>query len=151
MLNIIIKVLKKATKWSLGILSFLSLSYFFSLLSNVHGSDIPESYFREGVPPIIGLLDSAFFMGVIFVITLSVMIYVVYLLWQLHEVAVHRVDRIKSKQAKLVFALSLCGLFLHKAWWVLAVIIAFTDWVAITTTLSNIISSGLKNSKEETA
>ena len=142
---------KQVTKCAFIILLFISLSYCFSLLSAVHGSHLPEEYFSEGIPPIIGLLDSAFFMGVIFVFTISLAVYVIYLLWQLHEIAVHKAEKIKSKQANLVFALSLCGLFLHKAWWVVAVIIAFTNWAAISAGLSSIIRQGIKSREEESS
>lgn len=140
----------KIKRWSLSVIkgsaifaSFILLSQFFSLLSKVNGTDIPESYFSGGEPAIVGLLNSDLFMGIIFVITLTVFAYVIYLLWQLHEIAVHKTQKINSHQANLVFALSLCGLFLHKGWWVLAVIIAFTNWIAISKSLSAIIRNGL--------
>ncbi len=41
-----------------------------------------------------------------------------------------------------MFALSLCGLFLHKAWWVLAIIVAFTNWRQIGLAMSNVIRRG---------
>lgn len=132
-------VLKSAAVFA----AFMLLSKVFAMMSTINGMDISEDYFSTGVPSIIGLFDSELFMGMIFVITLSVMAYVIYLLWQLHEIAVHKSERIKSHQVNLVFALSLCGLFLHKGWWVLAVIIAFTNWVAISKSLSAIIGNGI--------
>lgn len=137
-------------KWVAIIAAFLLMSKVFALMSTINGIDLPEDYFSTGVPSIIGLFDSELFMGIIFVITLSVLAYVVYLLWQLHEIAVHKSEKIKSHQANLVFALSLCGLFLHKGWWVLAVVIAFTNWVAISESLSTIIRNGIAvNTKSE--
>ncbi|PMH43212.1 hypothetical protein BCU68_04285 [Vibrio sp. 10N.286.49.B3] len=133
----------KCIKGIVILTSFLLLSHLFSLLSTINGTEIPESYFSNGLPSIIGLFDSEFFMGLIFVITVTVCSYVIYLLWQLHEIAVHRSEKIKSHQANLVFSLSLCGLFINKGWWVLAVIIAFTNWISISNTLSSIIRNGL--------
>jgi hypothetical protein len=140
----IMSLLKIAMKSTFCIAVFLGVSQLFARMSNINGKELPEEYFSNGVPSIIGLFDSEFFMGVIFVITLSVVVYVLYLLWQLHEIAVHRSEKIKSHQANLVFALSLCGLFLHKSWWVLAIVIAFTNWQSISHSLSTIIRNGRK-------
>ena len=127
---------------------FLSLSYLFAQLSTVHGKSLPADYFSQDLPNILGLLNSEFFMGMIFVITLSVIAYVLYLLWQLHEVAVHRSQYMQSAQANLVFALSLCGLFIDKLWWVLAIIIAFTNWDAVASAVSKVINKGIYDNKE---
>ncbi len=114
-----------------------------SLLGEIHGKELPESYFSGGYPTILTLLDSEVFMGLIFLITLSVIVYVIYLLWRLHEIAVHKAEAKSSSQLQLIFALSLCGLFIHKAWWVLAIIIAFTSWEYIGEHLSDIIRKGV--------
>jgi len=110
-----------------------------SYLGAIHGKDLPEEYFSGGIPTIIGLLNSEFFMALIFIITMSAFTYVGYLLWQLHEIAVHKSEASASPQFQLVFALSLCGLFIDKAWWVLAIIISFTSWEDIGQWLSSII------------
>ncbi len=121
-----------------------------SFLGEIHGKDLPEEYFYSGgYPTILGLLDSEVFMGLIFFVTLSVFAYVGYLLWQLHEVAVHKAEDNASPQLTLIFALSLCGLFIHKAWWVLAIIIAFTSWEAIANSLTNIIRAGVSKKDKE--
>ncbi|MFM2609675.1 magnesium transporter [Vibrio chagasii] len=151
MQNTLTNIAKFIMKWSFISCCFVLVSYGFALLTKVHSTDLPSEHFTNGLPVIIGLLDSELFMGVIFVITLCVVGYVIYLLWQLHEIAVHKAEKINSKQANLVFALSLCGLFLHKAWWVLAVAIAFTDWVAISASISAIIYRGVHKSNEEKA
>jgi hypothetical protein len=128
-----------------------SIAKAFALLGAIHGKDLPESYFSGGYPTILGLLDSEFFMGLIFFITLSVFGYIGYLLWELHEVAVHKAEANASAQVQLVFALSLCGLFIHKAWWVLAIIIAFTSWSHIGDWLSNVIHNTPNKSSDEAA
>ncbi|CCO46166.1 conserved hypothetical protein [Vibrio nigripulchritudo SOn1] len=129
-----------------AILYFASLS--FSKLGTIHGTELPESYFSDGYPSILVLLDSEFFMGLIFFVTLSIVIYVIYLLWQLHEVAVHKAKKMSSAHTQIVFALSLCGLFIDKAWWVLAIIIAFTRWDIVSDALSGIIRKGLQLSRQ---
>jgi hypothetical protein len=147
MFRLIKRALHFSTKSAVIICGFLSLSYMFAQLSTVHGKSLPADYFSQDLPSILGLLNSEFFMGVIFVITLSIITYVLYLLWQLHEVAVHRSQYMQSAQANLVFALSLCGLFIDKLWWVLAIIIAFTNWDAVASAVSKVIHSGIHGNK----
>ncbi|WP_199711767.1 magnesium transporter [Alginatibacterium sediminis] len=120
----------------------VAASLLFSQLATIHGSHIPEDYFSTGYPSILKLLDSEAFMGFIFVVTVAVIVYVIYLFWQLHEVAVHRAHRLNSAHTQIVFALSLCGLFIDKTWWVLAIIIAFTRWDIIGQQISNVIRAG---------
>ena len=103
----------------------------------------------DALPAIMVLLDSEIFMGVITVITLYVVLYLVYLLWQLHEIAVHRAKVSESVHITLVFALSLCGLFIDKTWWVLAVIIAFARWDVLSERMSLIIGHGIRRGRHE--
>lgn len=119
----------------------------FSFLAAVHGKEIPESYFSGGYPSILALLDSEFFMGLIFVITLAIVVYVLYLFWQLHEVAVNKAEAMSSAHTQIVFALSLCGLFIDKGWWVLAIIIAFARWDLVSNRISKIINDGIKGNQ----
>ncbi|MCM2678153.1 magnesium transporter [Echinimonas agarilytica] len=125
------------------ITAILGFSAIFSLMAGIHGTHLTEAYFSQGTPNIIALLDSEFFMGLIFVITLGVIIYVLKLMWDLHEIAVHKAQRLNSAHTQVVFALSLCGLFIDKTWWVLAIIIAFARWDIIADQLSAIINRGL--------
>ncbi|OBT13387.1 magnesium transporter [Vibrio sp. UCD-FRSSP16_10] len=137
----IIKWITKAA----GVIGAVAVtSLFFSTLSSIHGKTMPESEFVDGNPSIINLLNSEIFMGLIFVVTLSIFAYVSYLLWQLHEVAVHESEHRKSAHTNIVFALSLCGLFISKTWWVLAIVIAFTRWDMIGNSLSRVIRRGVE-------
>ncbi|HDY7969202.1 TPA: magnesium transporter, partial [Vibrio vulnificus] len=92
---------RKITRFVMGTLRFIfkallvigtlvGSSLALSKLGAIHGKDLPESYFSHGYPSILRLLDSEIFMGFIFFVTVAVLIYVVYLFWRLHEVAVHR-------------------------------------------------------------
>lgn len=137
-------------KWLCFVGVFIGLSKFFSLLSTVHGKEISADYFRDGYPSILGLMNSEFFMGLIFMITLTVVGYVLYLLWELHEVAVHKAQKMASQHIQVVFALSLCGLFIDKMWWVLAIVIAFTRWDLIAEQISKIIHIGVHGKKDNT-
>lgn len=137
----------KFIKFCLVMAVVVGLSIALSHLGTIHGKELPAEYFSNGYPTILKLLDSEVFMGFIFVVTLGVIVYVLYLLWQLHEVAVHKAQAMSSAHTQLVFALSLCGLFIDKTWWVLAIIIAFARWDILSDKLSFIINKGVKGDK----
>ena len=63
-------------------------------------------------------------------ILLLVVIGVLMLLWHLHEMPKHKADHKKMRQAELVSALTILGLFEHWVWAV-ALFIAYTDWEAV--------------------
>ncbi len=113
-----------------------------SKLGTIHGKTLPESYFIDGYPTILKLLDSEVFMGFVFFVTVAIIVYVLYLLWELHEIAVHKSAKMSSAHTQIVFALSLCGLFIDKTWWVLAIIIAFARWDVLAEAISSIIRNG---------
>ncbi len=130
-------------RWTIYIGTLVGASILLSKLGTIHGKDLPEEYFSNGYPTILKLLDSEVFMGFVFFVTIAIVVYVLYLLWQLHEVAVHKAHEMSSAHTQIVFALSLCGLFINKAWWVLAIIIAFTRWDVVSDSISNIIRKGM--------
>ncbi len=138
--------MRKTALWlfksTLIVSAFVALSIALGKLGKIHGKDLPESHFTDGYPVILGLLDSEVFMGVIFCVTIAIVVYVIYLFWQLHEVAVHKAKEMSSAHTQIVFALSLCGLFIDKTWWVLAIIIAFTRWDILGNGIVNILRKG---------
>jgi len=83
-------------------------------------------------------------MGFVFMATVTIGVVLLWLLWHLHEIPLHRVQREGMIHVELVFGLSLCGLFINKAWWVLAIIVAFTPWKALGRELSGVIREGLR-------
>ena len=145
--NIALSILKKSLTVIAAFSALGLMSYLFSLLTQIHGKELPESYFTNGYPSILALLDSELFMGFVFVVTIAIICYILFLFWRLHEVAVHKAEAMSSAHTQIVFALSLCGLFIDKAWWVLAIIIAFGRWDVLANRLSSIISNGLKGDK----
>ncbi|MCC4831900.1 MULTISPECIES: magnesium transporter [Shewanella] len=145
--HIVFRLLKKSLTVIAAFSALGLLSYLFSLLTKIHGKSLPESYFANGYPSILGLLDSELFMGFVFVVTIGIICYTLLLFWRLHEVAVHKAEAMSSAHTQIVFALSLCGLFIDKTWWVLAIIIAFGRWDVLANRLSSIISNGLKGDK----
>ncbi|WP_076536530.1 magnesium transporter [Shewanella sp. UCD-KL21] len=146
-INKLVLVLKKLSLLVFSLFIIGLLSYGFSLLTQIHGKQLVEDYFVNGYPSILTLLDSEFFMGFVFVVTIMIICYVLLLFWKLHEVAVHKAEAMSSAHTQIVFALSLCGLFIDKTWWVLAIIIAFGRWDVLSKRLSSIISNGIKGDK----
>ncbi len=112
-------------------------------LSEIHGKELPPEYFYGGASNIMLLLNSELFMGFIFMVTLGLAALVLYLLWELHEVPLHKVQRENRIVIDLVFGLAMAGLILNKAWWVLALIVAFTPWRALGDAFSGIINRGI--------
>jgi hypothetical protein len=153
--NKIIRIAKTTSlylfKIIVGITILVGASVALSKLGAIHGKDLPESYFSNGYPTILKLLDSEVFMGFVFFVTVAILVYVAYLFWCLHEVAVHRAAAMSSAHTQIVFALSLCGLFIDKTWWVLAIIIAFARWDVLAAGLSSIIRNGREPAQKSEA
>jgi hypothetical protein len=122
----------------------LSSAWLLAPLGVINSKDIDLAQFSNRPNDLLmNIFQAEMFSGYLFAVTIALTLFLMYLFWQLHEVAVHKAQEKNSTQIQLVFALSLCGLFLHKAWWVFAIIIAFANWKHISTSLSNIISNGI--------
>lgn len=150
MKRFLISTAKYALNITIGLTVLIASSVGLSKLGRIHGKELPEEYFYSGgYPTILKLLDSELFMGFVFFVTVAILVYILYLLWQLHEVAVHKAAEMSSAHTQIVFALSLCGLFIDKTWWVLAIIIAFARWDVLANALSTIIRNGLNRTTSE--
>ena len=127
-------------------------AYVLAPMGTVNSKDIDMSMFTNTPNAMMmTIFNSEYFSGYLFAVTIALAIFVVYLLWEIHEVAVHKAKEKKSTHVQLVFALSLCGLMVHKAWWVLAIIIAFANWQHIGSSLSLVIRNGMSNIKFDDA
>jgi hypothetical protein len=141
-LSIILMIL---TKFIGFMVVMLFGAYLLAPIGNINSKDIEMSLFTNTPnETMMLLLNSEYFSGYLFAVTITFVCFVCYLFWQLHEIAVHKEQNNKSIHIQLVSALSLCGLFIHKAWWVVAVIIAFANWKYISASLSQIIRNGLR-------
>ena len=127
---------------------FIAMVFVLSTLASIYNEHIPDGYYSEGIPNIIGLLDSELFMGLLFMVTLSIVGIFIKILWDIHEIPVHKSQHDKHIMASVIFALSLSGLLIDKAWWVLAIFIAFTPWDLIGKYLSQIIHEGTHTTGE---
>lgn len=125
-------------------------AYLLAPMGTINSKNIDMSIFSNTPnDTMMVIFNSEYFSGYLFSVTLAVVIFVVYLLWELHEIAIHKAQEKNSTHIQLVFALSLCGLFIHKAWWVLAIIIAFANWQHIGTSLTRIIKNALSTSNDK--
>ncbi|CAH7328041.1 Magnesium transporter [Vibrio chagasii] len=110
----------------------VGLGWFFQLGAEINGKDIPEEYFYSGGYPVpIALMDAEWFIGFASVLTLLMVVYLLKLAWELHEIAVHKAEKTMAAHVTLVSALTMLGLFIDNTWWILAIIIAFTNWSAL--------------------
>jgi len=86
----------------------------------------------------------------LFSVTIAVVLAGVYGMWQLHELGVHKAKEHKSAHVQIVFALSLCGLFISKTFWVIALVIALANWKHIGQSLSDVIRRGVQPKQDAT-
>ncbi len=120
--------------------ALIAITAVFTNLSIINNKDLPEDYFSS-VPSILPILNAEWFMGLVFVSTVAGLTGAIYLLWRVHEIPVHRAKREDQLLGKVIFGLALCGLFLHKVWWVVAIILAFTPWEEIGKQLSRVFGN----------
>lgn len=152
--SVIFTIVKVLLKFFGFMAVMLGGAYLLAPMGKINSKDIDLSAFTNTPNDMMMVIfNSEYFSGYLFSVTIALLLFVVYLFWELHEVAVHKAQEKKSAHIQLVFALSLCGLFLHKAWWVLAIIIAFTNWRYIGTSISSVIQNGFSkiNNNNETA
>ncbi|MGF1751087.1 MULTISPECIES: magnesium transporter [Vibrio] len=152
-MRIVMVITKVLMKFSAFMLTMLLGAYLLAPMGTINSKDVDMATFTNTPnDAMMVIFNSEYFSGYLFSVTIALAIFVIYLLWRVHEVAVHRAHEKRSSHIQLVFALSLCGLFLHKAWWVLAIIIAFANWEHIGASISRVIknsrTSNLENSTD---
>ncbi|WP_373960167.1 magnesium transporter [Vibrio gigantis] len=148
MYRVFISVFLVLMKFMVFMALMLGGAYVLAPMGLINSKDIDMSLFSNTPnETMMVLLNSEYFSGYLFAVTLSLVIFVLYLLWEVHEVAVHRAQKNKSSHIQLVFALSLCGLFISKVWWVIALVIAFANWTHIGNSLSTVLRNSRINSE----
>ena len=121
----------RSTRWwntlraILAVATIVVLAKFFALAFHVHGNDIPLDHWTS-VPAIkTAVLDSPTFMGLMAVLTLVAVIVLEAIYWKIHHLPTHHAAH--TGQPKLVFWLSILGIFYN--WlWLAAILIVVTDW-----------------------
>jgi len=139
-------------KRSLYAAIFIAMVFLVSVLCQVHDKTVsPESY-SGGVPVIMGLLNSEIFMAFAFCATVGFYILMLALLWHYHEIPLEKVKKNDPEFVNVVFGLALMGILFNKAWFVLAMIIAFMPWKVVGEKFAFVLHKGysgqVKNSPD---
>lgn len=101
------------------------------MLFHVYVEDRPDGYYvNEPFGIYRTILDSDWLLYILLPLLLLIVVGLLMLAWHVHEIPKHKSDSKKMRQAELVSALTLLGLFEHWVWAV-ALFISFMDWQAI--------------------
>jgi hypothetical protein len=109
------------------------------MMFHVYTDPKPEGYFvNEPFGIYRTILDADWLLYLLLPLLLILLVAFLMLAWRVHEIPAHKADHKKMRQAELVSALTLLGLFQHWVWAV-ALFLAFVDWGVIEDFLVNIL------------
>jgi len=101
------------------------------MLFHVYAEPKPEGYYiNEPFGIYRTILDADWFLWILLPLLLIVLVIMLMVAWRIHEIPSHHASHKKMRQAQLVSALTLLGLFQHWVWAV-ALFLAFVDWDAL--------------------
>ena len=101
------------------------------MLFHVYTDPKPEGYYINEPSGIYRtILDADWLLYVLLPLLLVIVVGGLMLAWHLHEIPKHKADKKKMRQAELVSALTIFGLFEHWVWAV-ALFLAYVDWNAL--------------------
>lgn len=112
------------------------------MLFHVYKEDVPDGYYaNEPFGLYRAILDADWVMYILLPLLLIIIIIALMVGWRLHEIPKHRAEHKKLRQAELVSALTLLGLFQHWVW-AIALFIAYLDWEQAEETLVRVFRRG---------
>jgi uncharacterized protein YqcC (DUF446 family) len=98
------------------------------MLFHVYSEPKPEGYYvNEPFGIYRTILDADWLLYILLPFLLLIVVALLMLAWRVHEIPAHKADHKKMRQAELVSALTLLGLFQHWVW-ALALFLAYVDW-----------------------
>lgn len=98
------------------------------MLFHVYSEPKPEGYYvNEPFGIYRTILDADWLLYILLPFLLVIVVAGLMLAWRIHEIPAHKADHKKMRQAELVSALTLLGLFQHWVWAV-ALFLAYVDW-----------------------
>lgn len=98
------------------------------MIFHVYSEPKPEGYYvNEPFGIYRTILDADWLLYILLPFLLVIVVAVLMLAWRVHEIPAHKADHKKMRQAELVSALTLLGLFQHWVWAV-ALFLAYVDW-----------------------
>lgn len=101
------------------------------MIFHVYTDPKPEGYFvNEPFGIYRTMLDADWLLYILLPFLLIIVVAGLMVAWRIHEIPAHKADHKKMRQAELVTALTLLGLFMHEIWAV-ALFIAYMDWNAV--------------------
>jgi hypothetical protein len=101
------------------------------MLFHVYDAPKPEGYYiNEPQGFYRTMLDADWVMYILLPGLLIAIVVALIYAWRLHEIPKHKAEHKKMRQAELVSALTVLGLFEHWVW-VVALFIAYMDWDAV--------------------
>ena len=100
------------------------------MMFHVYSEPKPEGYYvNEPFGIYREILDADWLLYILLPFLLIIVVGGLMLAWRVHEIPSHKADHKKMRQAELVTALTLLGLFMHEIWAV-ALFLAYMDWSA---------------------
>lgn len=100
------------------------------MMFHVYTDPKPEGYFvNEPFGIYRTILDADWLLYILLPFLLIIVVVGLMLAWRIHEIPTHKADHKNMRQAELVTALTLLGLFMHEIW-AIALFIAYMDWHA---------------------
>jgi hypothetical protein len=118
------------------------------MLFHVYTDPKPEGYYvNEPFGIYRTILDADWLLYLLLPLLLIIVVALLMLAWHVHEIPKHKADKKKMRQAELVSALTLLGLFEHWVWAV-ALFLAYLDWEATEDRLVNLLRRSRMSSEE---
>ena len=100
------------------------------MMFHVYADPKPEGYYvNEPFGIYREVLDADWLLYILLPFLLIIVVALLMLAWRIHEIPSHKASHKNMRQAELVTALTLLGLFMHEIW-ALALFIAYMDWHA---------------------
>ena len=101
------------------------------MMFHVYTDPKPEGYFiNEPFGIYREILDADWLLYILLPLLLVIVVAGLMLAWRIHEIPSHKASHKNMRQAELVTALTLLGLFMHEIWAV-ALFLAYMDWNAV--------------------
>lgn len=121
------------------------------MLFHVYSEPKPEGYYiNEPFGMYRAVLDADWLLWILLPFLLIILVVGLMLAWRIHEIPSHRATHNQMRQAQLVSALTLLGLFVHWVWAV-ALFLAYVDWDAVEDWLVRILRRSRMVEDEEQA
>jgi hypothetical protein len=101
------------------------------MMFHVYADPKPEGYYvNEPFGIYREVLDADWLLYILLPALLIGVVALLMVAWRIHEIPTHKANHKNMRQAELVTALTLLGLFMHEIW-AIALFMAYMDWNAV--------------------